>query len=50
MLSVCQNNMIWNTTNKSNHVIFPGLGATYSPVYDDGSNKINAVFFLENNS
>ena len=50
MLSVRQNNINGNTTNKRNDFIFSGLGATYSPVYDDGSNTINEVrVFLENN-
>ena len=43
-----QKNIILKTTNNNDDFIVLRVGASYSPVYDDGSNKINGVVFLKN--
>ena len=41
-------NIIWKTTNNNDDFIVFRVGASYSPVHDGGSNKINGVVFLKN--
>ena len=41
-------NIIWKTTRNDDDFIVFRVGASYSPVYDDVSNKINGVVFLKN--